>query len=113
MYILLTDQNTVQEIIPDENPAFPGIPIEQRYVADYISQLIYVPDSTTVKQNWIYDPDTEGFSPPPEPEVLPEPLPDFVAESAPSEAEDIAALLVDHEYRLTLLELGLAEGGDI
>ena len=32
----------------------------------------------------------------------------------PSEQEDIAALLVDHEYRLTLLELGLAdEGGDI
>ena len=31
----------------------------------------------------------------------------------PSEQEDAAAMLVDHEYRLTLLELGLAEGGDI
>ena len=29
----------------------------------------------------------------------------------PSEAEDISALIVDHEYRLTMLELGLAEYG--
>ena len=27
----------------------------------------------------------------------------------PSEAEDSAAMLIDHEYRLTLLELGLTE----
>lgn len=36
-----------------------------------------------------------------------EPLP----ESEPSEADDMAALLVDHEYRLTLLELGLMDDG--
>lgn len=29
--------------------------------------------------------------------------------SEPSEADDTAAMLVDHEYRLTLLELGLSE----
>ena len=28
----------------------------------------------------------------------------------PSEQEDLAGLLVDHEYRLTLLELGVGEG---
>lgn len=27
----------------------------------------------------------------------------------PSEEEDISALIVDHEYRLTLLELGITE----
>ena len=37
----------------------------------------------------------------PEPAVVPEP------EFAPSEAEDTAAMLIDHEYRLTLLELGV------
>lgn len=31
------------------------------------------------------------------------------AEPEPSEADDTAAMLVDHEYRLTLLELGLTE----
>lgn len=27
----------------------------------------------------------------------------------PTESEDVASLLVDHEYRLTLLELGITE----
>lgn len=35
---------------------------------------------------------------------LPEPEP-----AEPSEEDDTAAMLVDHEYRLTLLELGLIE----
>ena len=30
-------------------------------------------------------------------------------ETEPSQEEDTAAMLVDHEYRLTLLELGLTE----
>ena len=37
------------------------------------------------------------------PEQEPEPTPE------PSEEDDTAAMLVDHEYRLTLLELGLTE----
>ena len=40
----------------------------------------------------------------PEPEPGPEP--------EPSEADDLAAMTVDHEYRLTLLELGVTEGGE-
>lgn len=35
----------------------------------------------------------------------PEPVPDPV----PTEADDTAAMLVDHEYRLTMIELGLYE----
>lgn len=30
-------------------------------------------------------------------------------EAEPTEADDTAAMLIDHEYRLTMLELGLAE----
>jgi len=41
------------------------------------------------------------------PGTMPEPEPEVEAE--PSEAEDTAAMLIDHEYRLTLLELGLTE----
>lgn len=41
------------------------------------------------------------------PGTLPEPEPE--PEPEPTEAEDTAAMLVDHEYRLTLLELGLTE----
>ena len=40
--------------------------------------------------------------------VVPEPEP----EPEPSEADDLAAMTVDHEYRLTLLELGVTEGGE-
>jgi hypothetical protein len=35
-------------------------------------------------------------------------LPD-PAENEPTEEEDTSAMLIDHEYRLTLLELGLSE----
>lgn len=74
MYILLTN-NTVAEIIPDENPIFPGIPIEQRYAPDFVAKLLHVADDTAVKQNQVYDPETGTFSDPPVPEP-PEPGPD-------------------------------------
>lgn len=32
-----------------------------------------------------------------------------IAEKEPSEEEDTAAMLIDHEFRLTMLELGLSE----
>lgn len=35
------------------------------------------------------------------------------AAPAPDAQADIDAMLVDHEYRLTLLELGLWEGGEV
>lgn len=69
MYILLTDDNTVAEIIPDENPVFPGVPIEERYAPDFVAQLIRVSDETEVGQNWLYDEETQTFSAP----VLDEP----------------------------------------
>lgn len=56
---------------------------------------ITVDDSTPPRvSSW-----TPGDIPEPEPEPEPE----------PTEEEDLAAMAVDHEYRLTLLELGLTE----
>lgn len=63
MYILLED-NKVKEIIPDIDPIFPGIPIEERYTAEFVASLLHVEDETVVEQNWIYDPETETFSAP-------------------------------------------------
>lgn len=76
MYILLTDKNTVAEIIPDESPIFPGVPIEQRYAPDFVEKLLHVPDETEVAQNWVYDPETQTFAEPPKPEPSPEPEPE-------------------------------------
>lgn len=61
MYILLTKQNTVAEIIPDYHPAFPNIPIEKRYTKEFISKLLYFTDDTLVEQNWVYDPEMKTF----------------------------------------------------
>ena len=42
-------------------------------------------------------------------EFDPEPDPEPVPDPEPTEADDTAAMLVDHEYRLTMIELGLYE----
>ena len=64
------------EIIPGEDSRFPGIPIEQRYHADFIAALIQTADETEVEQNWIYNPDDQTFSAPPPPEPGPDPEPE-------------------------------------
>lgn len=79
MYILI-ESNTVREIIPDIDPVFPGVPIEERYAPDFVSRLIHVPDDTPVDQNWLYDPETGKFSEP----VAEVPAPEPMEEGAPS-----------------------------
>lgn len=64
MYILLTDESTVAEIIPDEDPTFPGVPIEDRYAPEFVAKLMHISDSTNVGQNWEYSPDSNVFAAP-------------------------------------------------
>lgn len=75
-YIRLDSKNSVMEIIPGEDPVFPGISIEKRYHADFIAALIQTADETEVEQNWIYNPDDQTFSAPPTPEPGPDPEPE-------------------------------------
>ena len=100
MYILLTDKNTVTEIIPDENPIFPGVPIEQRYAPDFVEKLLHVSDETEVEQNWVYDPETQTFAEPPEPEPSPEPEPEPEPDLESIKAERIAQSKTDLETYL-------------
>lgn len=54
MYILYTEgTNEVAEIIPDEDPIFPGVSIEQRYEKSFVDKLEWVPDTVEVRQNWV------------------------------------------------------------
>lgn len=76
MYILLAKNHTVAEIIPDENPIFPSVPVTARYAPDFVAKLLHVPDDTMVKQNWVYDKETGSFHEPPQPEPKPEPVED-------------------------------------
>lgn len=66
MYILLSKEKSVAEIIPDENPVFPGVPIEERYAPDFVQRLLHVPNGTEVQPNWVYDAAAGAFSPPEE-----------------------------------------------
>lgn len=93
MKIVRLKENRVRENIPDY-----ALPVEKWYGATFAAECMEAPDE--VEQGWIYDPATGSFS---------EPVPVPEDEMEPTEADDTAAMLVDHEYRLTLLELGLTE----
>ncbi len=113
MYIRLDKKNIVREIIPDIDPIFPGIPIEERYPANFVKSLVYVDNSTKVTQNLMYDEENSAFVEPIPPEgwIYNEENGCFEPENPepiePTAEEDLSSLLIDQEYRLTLLELGL------
>ena len=69
MYILLTDEKIVKEIIPTFHPALPGVPIEKRYPADLVASFLWVDDSADVSAGRLYDEETGSFVEPPVTEV--------------------------------------------
>ena len=97
MYILLR-QNTVQEIIPDEDPVFPGVPISERYPADFAAALLHVPDGTEVEQNWGYDPESGTF------------FPQAPETGTPPDEESDAAFPAELEQRVIALERAIERG---
>lgn len=60
-YIYL-ENATVQEIIPEVNPVFPGVPIEERYPADFLLHCVAVEDDVKVEQHMIYDEKSGTFA---------------------------------------------------
>lgn len=88
---VLIENCVVKEIIPDINPIFPGVPIEERYAPDFVSQLIHVPDDTPVEQNWLYDPETGEFSEPAAEVPPPEPAEEGAPSSSPVISEASSA----------------------
>jgi len=75
MKYVFTENNIVRQIIPEIDPAFPGIPITERYTSEFLKQCVAVDEIVKVEINWTYDPKTKAFSPPksePEPEQDPE-----------------------------------------
>lgn len=66
MYIYLTKNNRVKEIIPTFSPLLPGVPINERYPEEFIDLLIEVEDSELIKEGFIYDNLTNSFREPTE-----------------------------------------------
>ena len=102
------EDNIVVELIPEFDPVFPNIPITERFSAEFLTLCELVSDD--VQLNYIK---TEtGFVPPkpiiPTIDEYPTEYPDATV-TTPTAQDDNDAMLVDHEYRLTLLELGVTE----
>lgn len=60
MYAYIIDK-IVREVIPDIDKAFPSVPIEQRYPAEFIAKCVHVEDDADVREGMIYDPETGEF----------------------------------------------------
>lgn len=83
MYVYLVN-NVAYELIPEINPTFPNIPIEDRYSAEFLSHCVQTDEE--VQQGYIYE--GEHFHPAEVPD--PEPDPDDPdAEISAEEALDI------------------------
>ena len=67
MFFIRTQDNIAQESVPEFNPDFPGIPIEQRYAPDFLAQCIQWHEE--VQQGWMYDIKANTVSPPPDSEA--------------------------------------------
>jgi hypothetical protein len=91
MKIARIENNVVVEIIPEY-----ALPVEKWYGTQFASLCKEVPDN--VEPNYIYNPETDSYQPP---VIKDPPAPD------PTWNEDVDAMLVDHELRLSMVELGL------
>lgn len=83
-YALSLDENGRILSITEERYAWEGMPIVDSF-----------PEGNTYEYRY-----NNG-------EYIYDPLPEEELIYEPTEEEDIAALIIDHEYRLTLLELGI------
>lgn len=107
-YIYLHDGKSVHEIQPENNPDFPGVPINERFSSEYLSRCIAVNDDIEVQPGWTYDKDTSAFY---EPDFFSNILQVGTGPSKltgePSVTDYIMSMLVNQEYRIALLELGV------
>lgn len=83
--------NVVAEIIP-----WYALPVDAWYPPEFCDQCREAPDE--VQQGYAYGSETGAYT-----------APEAEQEPEPTAEEDLAALVIDHEYRLTLLELGVTE----
>lgn len=96
-YLYIDEDSTLAEIIPDFDPAFPGIPATRRYAADFLAKCVERTDeqisSEGIELGMLYDAEADTFKPAPVPEPEPEPVPEPKPEpEQPTWAERIEAL---------------------
>lgn len=64
-YLYISPDNILDEIIPDEDSTFPGIPASQRYSEEFLAACIIRSDeqleSEGIKTGMTYDAETDSF----------------------------------------------------
>lgn len=59
-YIYVKDGKAFN-ILPEFDPIFPGVPIDQRYSPEFLSKCAIVDEDYPVEQDWDYFPETNTF----------------------------------------------------
>ena len=104
-YVYVDEDSSVGSIISDEDPIFPGIPVEQRYSAVFLKQCIAVEDSVAeaIEAGSKYDPESSTFYVPEPPSVEEnpdQPVDPDAGETHKTYAEKLASLEAENK-RLT------------
>nr|DAH87268.1 MAG TPA: hypothetical protein [Caudoviricetes sp.] len=114
-HVYVNEDFSVGSIVPDEDPIFPGIPVEQRYNADFLKQCITVEDSVAnaIKAGSKYDPESGTFYVPKPPNVdenPDQPIDPGAGEGQKTYAEKLAALETENKQLTAKLDASIKSG---
>ncbi len=77
-YVVLDSRGRAQEVLLQEDPLFPNVPLEERYSMEFLNQCLQVPDSVDIILGNVWDSENGKFIAPPIP-----PTPDLEEEPDP------------------------------
>ena len=109
-YIYINDDFSVGAILCGEDPVFPGVPVEERFSADFLAKCVQVSDGTVIANGAKYDPESGTFyvpEPPPPPSVEEnpdQPVDPSAGESQKTYAEKLTALEAENKQLTSKLD---------
>ena len=111
-YVYVSEDFSVGSIIPDEDPIFPGIPVEQRYSTEFLEHCIAVEDSVVeaIEAGSKYDPESGTFYVPEPPSVdenPDQPINPGAGESQKTYAEKLAAIEAENKQLTSKLDAAI------
>lgn len=112
-YIYINDDFSVGAILCGEDPAFPGVPIEERFSADFLAKCVQVGDDTVIENGMKYDPESRTFyvpkppAPPSVDEKPDQPVNPDAGETQKTYAEKLTTLETENKQLTSKLEASI------
>lgn len=111
-YVYVGEDFSVGSIFPEEDPVFPGIPVEQRFSSEFLKQCIIVEDSVAdaIESGSKYDPESGTFYVPEPPSVEEnpdQPINPDAGETQKTYAEKLAALEEENKQLASKLDASI------